>query len=527
MSLENFSAHPSAVLLISDEERAALGKFKLEEDLSDSSEKSAHSTPPVVVLKHKKLFIGPPIPKHRDGMGRYVPSYQGKPLSAQDEPTPGPADYVGDYTVFTHKFPIYSLGERPAEAKRKKGYPAPNKYNMMRTFDWGRCKGITLKKRVFPPDKDTKLLPGPANYAPSRDISTGPKYSIGLKQDKVIPGLMSRLAQIIDPNNPGPSFIPPEDDWLQKPKSFGIKPKSAKPPSGPGPGKYNFRSKFDGPKWKHGLRLPSDRIEDLPGPASYDNKPSIGEGPKYHIGKAIPISRNKFVTPGPDMYNRAGFRLDEPGYTLKYRWFDQAKKKTPGPSSYHCHTDAIKVKNPAYSIKHKCKTTYPSYIYAGEYALKGPGPADYDISRNVENKGKSFGESHRTVMEDPMPGPADYQDIDLKLPGLPEAPMYSFGDKPLVCPDEDSPGPQTYDVKFDFLGKPVGKTIAGKSTLKPEISDSPGPMAYDVTQFPRRCAHPMGPSVSSRHTPNKYLGMKNTALIPKQPRNFPTAPLLG
>ncbi|XP_059144898.1 uncharacterized protein LOC131932051 [Physella acuta] len=413
--------------LISEEERAALGRVKLEEDISDETIGCSTATPLIVEAKKMKSFFGPPIPKHRDGMGAYVVPVDGKPLTILDMPTPGPADYHGDYAVVLKKFPVFSLGEKPPEPKKKKGVPGPNRYNTTGDLAWGKCKRITLKSR-HPPLKIKDPSPGPARYALNRDICTGPKFTAMLRpaNPNRITGLMSKLVFIPDPTNPGPDYCPPSEDWLKKPRTMGIKPKdlSAKKKA-PGPQTYKVPPIVSGPKWRIGIPIKKiQKTADTPGPGDYNHKSSIGQAPKYPFGTALPTVVNKFVTPGPDMYNRAGFKLDEPGYTMKYRWFDTNSKPHPGPATYKCNEKWVKKRNPAYTIQDRTAPTYPSSLYALT------------------------------------------------------------------------------------------------------LNDGPGP-AYNPRVNALCCEHSMGPSVSSRHTPAKYLGMKNNAVIPNPPKGFPAAPLLG
>uniref|UniRef100_A0A2C9K4T4 Uncharacterized protein n=1 Tax=Biomphalaria glabrata TaxID=6526 RepID=A0A2C9K4T4_BIOGL len=85
MSITQTSSKESNIGLISDEERAALGKVRLEDDVSESSVGTETKTPSLVVEKQVAKFIGPPIPVNRDGMGRYVVPPNGRPLTFNDK----------------------------------------------------------------------------------------------------------------------------------------------------------------------------------------------------------------------------------------------------------------------------------------------------------------------------------------------------------------------------------------------------------------------------------------------------------
>ncbi|KAI8745560.1 proteoglycan 4, partial [Biomphalaria glabrata] len=393
MSITQTSSKESNIGLISDEERAALGKVRLEDDVSESSVGTETKTPSLVVEKQVAKFIGPPIPVNRDGMGRYVVPPNGRPLTFNDVPTPGPANYAFDFNFITHKFPVFSLGERPPEPKRskQKRIPGPNKYNVQGNAVWGKCKKFPMGIKTF--TSDVKPSPGPAAYNLQSQKPTGPKYSIGSKDENIIGGLMSKLVFIPDPRNPGPDFCPSSDEWLQKPKSFGIPYEKRRRSKAPGPGRYKVPDTLGGPKWKMGTKTSNVKPVDMPGPANYGFKSTIGDGPKYHIGRVAPENLSKFITPGADMYNRAGFRLDEPGFTLKYRWFDSKPKKSPGPWTYKVKEEMVSTRTPAYTISKKTKPTYPASLYSA-VGPDGPGPGDYNLPEVIDLNGKSFGEKH-------------------------------------------------------------------------------------------------------------------------------------
>ncbi|KAH9503635.1 hypothetical protein Btru_067027 [Bulinus truncatus] len=392
MSITQASSKSSEIALISEEERAALGKVRLEDDVSESTIRTETKSAIVLVDKQELKFIGPPIPVHRDAMGKYIPPKNGRPLTFSDVPTPGPADYTFDFNTVAHKYPVFSLGERPPELKRnkQKRTPAPNKYNLHRDPVWGKCKRFPLGIKLPNPEfHKVRKSPGPAAYCPDRNICNGPKFSMGTKDERVIGGLVSRSTA-----NPRPQLLPRcRIEWLQKPKSFGLTFHKDDPQSGPGPGKYMMTDTPKGPKWKIGSKPGKGKTVEMPGPANYGFKSTIGNGPKFHIGSVAPEMHSRFVTPGPNLYNREGFHLDEPGFTMKYRWFDTKPSRVPGPNKYTVQEGVVKKQCPAYTMSKKTKPTYPASVYSAA-GPDGPGPGEYDPQDVMGDTGKTFGERH-------------------------------------------------------------------------------------------------------------------------------------
>ncbi|XP_005089348.2 proteoglycan 4 [Aplysia californica] len=524
MSIE---ASPGTDFQLSEKELEELQNIKIQTGLSDSTVeiKGPQDTSNKHVVK-KKSWIGPPIPKDRDAMGRYVPPTGGRPLSVQDYAGPGPDLYTPNIDAVVRRGPLFTLGERLETTIRKKT-PAPNKYNTCGTLDWKKCKRITIKTNKYPPDNSDKkglVGPGPASYSLKRSVSQGPKFSMRVRPaSDVMPGLVSSLVRQPDPRVPGPDFNPSGCEWLQKPQTFGTKPKEKKSVPTPGP-KYNTGGERKGPKWHMGTFRSDPSFQKSPGPGSYDIKSSIGEAPRAVLcSRHVP--KESSCTPGPDQYNRAGFDLSEPGYTMKYRWFEpDIERPNPGPGAYAVSVGAVKERAPAYSIKRKTKPTYPSSVY-GNLTVEAPSPTQYSLPPTPRTQGKTFGAPRTEARLSNEPGPADYDSPEVVLP---KAPAYTMAGRPRDAKKgKKLPGPATYRVKD--LPRGTGKTMGVRFKSK-EGATGPGPAAYN-SACPEgpclQCESAEGPTLKSRHTPLQYSGLRDTAQLPPQPRGFPTAPLFG
>ncbi|RUS77087.1 hypothetical protein EGW08_015142, partial [Elysia chlorotica] len=368
-------------LELNEEEKAQL-LASLTMGVSESSISTETPVNRLSVKNTKEAFIGPPRPVNRDGMGRYIPKPGGKPLSTMDMPSPGPGAFDPKYHFVQKKYPEYSMGEGISFRKKRKGVPAPNKYNMTQSMVWGKCKTITIKGRY--PSKTRYLGPGPAAHVKLQTSLGGPKHTMrALPKFGLIHGFVSSIASVPDPSVPGPCYFPCHDEWLQKPQTFGLKPEVKNRGKHPAPNRYRPKVEPTGPQYGLRGRLKNREPDLTPGPSDYKVKRTMPEIKGITLGIKHAVIKDKNPTPGPDAYNRDRKSLTDPGYTLKYRWFDRAEEIYPGPGHYKMKKDPTVKDSPAYTIK----PPWPDLCPNKEF----PGPGHYEVSAPRLDKGRSIG----------------------------------------------------------------------------------------------------------------------------------------
>lgn len=508
-------------LELSEEERAQL-LTSLVVGLSDSSLSNEAVSKTVSTKKHKKSFIGPPRPVNRDAMGRYIPKPGEKPLSMYDMPGPGPDLYYPDYNTVMKKFPEYSMGESGiVSRKKKRGTPAPNKYNTSTSFVWGKCKTFTMKQK-FPSTLPSSLGPGPAAYAGIAKSLGGPKHTmVGRPKTGAMHCLLSSLVRNPDPTVPGPQYSPYKDEWLDRPVTFGIKHKLKRKEKRPGPSNYTIKDEPTGPKWKIASRYRDDGKERGPGPAKYNLKPLFPEKKSVSMGIKHAIIKDKNPTPGPNEYNKDRKFFTDPGYTLQYRWYETKPEKSPGPGHYRVDKNPTLATSPAYTIKKPWrKSDLACY----------PGPGDYNVLAPPMDKGTTIWRRYKETSI-ANPSPADYYSESSDQKRRASAPAYSFtSERWRATDDTGDVGPGSYIVQDCGVIKPAKsfgiRHHVSVSTVGPGPAQEP---VLDRSQLDscRRCECDRFVTVKSRHTPIKYSGFRDINAVERQRPDIPPAPLLG
>ncbi|KAK3767605.1 hypothetical protein RRG08_003866 [Elysia crispata] len=508
-------------LELSEDEKAQL-LASLAAGFSESSVSIDTPRKTVSVKKQQNIFVGPPKPVNRDGMGRYIPQPGGKPLSIFDEPTPGPGEFSPEYKLVEKRYPEYSMGEGVISRQKRKQTPAPSKYDLRQDMAWGRCKTITIKKRFA--SKTQYSGPGPADYVMPRTMLGGRGFKIAARpKSGVIHGFVSSLTRVPDPTVPGPYYKPCNDEWLQKPKTFGIKHHLVKmKKTAPGPADYFPKIENTGPKWGMRRKFKESKTEIIPGPASYKLEPLVHPNKGFSMGIKHATIKDKNPTPGPNMYQRDKKKLSDPGFTLQYRWFDREPELLPGPGHYKWTKDPTLRSPPAFSIK----PPWPQRDLVGS----SPGPGDYDLSAPPLDKGRTIGLRLQPDMT-AHPSPADYYAEKYDERRRKNGPSYSMGGRfEKFLRDEDRVGPCSYFVKDNCVVKPAKSFGMRLNTRIVSAGPGPAPSAVvDSGQKDRcgKCECDRAVSVKGRHTPNKYSGIGNLRRVEDPPKNFQGAPLLG
>ena len=298
--------------------------------------------------------------------------------------------------------------------------------------------------------------------------------------------------------------------------------------STPGPGSYDYRDSFGGPKWTI-----KGRVKPDPPPLAAPYRalpPLMGTGPKVPIMGRHPIPQNKtpgptyippdfgsqsrkshvgtrpapltpFDTPGPGAYNVSpGIGSNGRGSTL--HGHDKSivmGPPTPGPAAYTPDARAILKRSPAAHVGVRPREMDPEDT---------PGPGAYSLPRDM---GGTACYVHVRRREDPdngIPGPGAYSPS-----GKPGGPRYSIGerhpieDRPITAPYRSFPSSIGQGRKVAIMGRHElrGDTTPGPSYIPPGIGasgkmwtmgkryaplkplDTPGPGEYKVgTDFARQ-----------------------------------------
>lgn len=193
---------------------------------------------------------------------------------------PGPGAYNPDYLPKT-RAPTYRIGTASRDGLGdRRGAPGPGNYDpsLPRTR-----KSIiigTSRRRAL---SEASITPGPGAYNTFSKID-GPKHVlVSRKEDQT----KSRNDKLI----PGPGTYSPSVEFVKKGNPvIGIGTSSrddfTKGVKNPGPGTYNVRGSFEGPKWGFPTSPKNEGFRSVtsPGPGTYNIRSSFADVPKYAFG---------------------------------------------------------------------------------------------------------------------------------------------------------------------------------------------------------------------------------------------------
>ena len=406
--------------------------------------------------------------------------------------TPGSGKY--EYKTFIGEGPKYSM--RP-------------KYDM---------DGITEGKRSIKAYKKSGV-PGPGHYDPL-DNTHGPRYTIGLKREKSMKGLLRS-------NVPGVgSYNLAKDEDFKVPcyimskeqrKNLNMNHSALKYP---GPNKYHYDyqgASSKAPKWtfpkseRFGKTKPKSAItrsSSMPGPGSYQTQFFIGhDGPIYSFPKeklshadAIDVAmENKTKNyPSPTTYN-SNIRyipntpiITMPKLERKDLTTDKYSLNFPGPGHYHPNKyNASTMKQfPAWSIYKSERDESKQGQSKKKDRIITPGPGHYNIKHGRMPQGPmySMGKKLKKNKSDIFPGPGKYNAVDVHFPCEPK---FSIG-KEARCEEDNknktkkdkkdtqigTPGPGKYNIKDNLFTK--GTIFAKDKRVKEKKYITPGPGQYKI-----------------------------------------------
>lgn len=225
--------------------------------------------------------------------------------------------------------------------------PGPGSYKVKSMFGNEGVKSTIVGRRPATAPGAGCNAPGPGAYSSVDGLHKGPAYKIGTEQKCK---LEKEAVHV-----PGPGAYNPAHERA-----------SCRPSS---------------PHWRLGTekRGYTSLTERNPGPGSYEQKPKIGEGPKYAIRpKTAVILRNGM--PGPGQYNplAGSVKLRPPsavmGRQSRDAEFVAQTKGMPGPGSY---------------MQSRALTARPAYTFGHEKKLHSsndvPGPGTYRVPCTFAN----------------------------------------------------------------------------------------------------------------------------------------------
>ena len=262
----------------------------------------------------------------------------------------------------------------------------------------------------------------------------------------------------------------------------------------PGPGTYNIPSKFPkGLKYSLGLKIPYENNKEekyKPGPGTYKimNK---SQSSFYSFGKKLK-EHVKDDTPGPGKYN---LRREKDLYIPSYIFGKEKRISSilspfeigPGPGNYKFSEDAIRLRYPHYSfMKEKRKSFKKNNVDT-------PGPGTYNHKEYLGKEGLKISLSPKIILKNKNInelGPGQYNRTDLDF-YKPKSPTTKIGKNrrfsSLSCSDLFStPGPGRYNYmnSLTVVKKcgPAWKMGKGKRRPLIEIDKYiPGPGIYNIT----------------------------------------------
>ena len=341
--------------------------------------------------------------------------------------------------------------------------------------------------------------PQPGKYEYQSFIGEGPKYTFREKYD---------------------------EDGTRKEKRHK---KASRKKSFPGPGTYNVREEFSGPRYTFSrkYRSKSSKYLKVPGVGTYNLRSDKSmEVPSYKFDqeKRINGSINKTAlnNPGPGKYNlnSSGMSTIGPKYSFSAtKRLEQKRASTPGPGAYSFktyigkegpmlsfskdkvgHLQPDKNTNPEPgkyfpNIKYIPSTAYYSIPKAGiestrksKSRFSSPGPEKYNPNPMLSSTRTSFpswkiGTSKREMISDENnnPGPGQY---DIKNGLLPQGAQYTMSAKLSTLNKTNKPGAGKYEaVLIQHPNEPkysIGKEIRGDELKKIEKENFPGPGQYGI-----------------------------------------------
>ena len=262
----------------------------------------------------------------------------------------------------------------------------------------------------------------------------------------------------------------------------------------PGPGTYDVPAKFpNGLKYSMGIKTQNENNKEQannPGPGTYKTM-SKSQSSFYSFGMKL---KNKKIndTPGPGNYDiRRKKDLLIPSYIFgkEKRMFSKILtfEKIPGPGNYDYNEDAIRIHSPRFSFgKEKRKSITNKYN-------DNPGPGTYNHKEYLGKEGLRISLSPRCEIKNNKLnklGPGQYNRTDLNF-YKPKTPSTKFGKLKrfsLSSPDifnNDIPGPGKYNyinsINFTKKSDPAWKMGTGKRRALNEIDKYiPGPGIYNV-----------------------------------------------
>ncbi|KAH0785052.1 hypothetical protein GPJ56_010998 [Histomonas meleagridis] len=260
---------------------------------------------------------------------------------------------------------------------------------------------------------------------------------------------------------PGPGAYSPPSDFGKAP-SYTIK--------------HRYKEKFEvnqapyqalpttigtGQKHSISIRTKERDFVSSPGPNYLPPKfGSEGHSSAFHFrGKTDEPPES--IGPGPGKYDTRK-KFDGHKYTIKSRNFANDEKMLDGPGAGKYAPDYDKV------MKRSIQTSI-GHRYKERPKAVTPGPADYEINRNLENRPQSFHARTRSFNNNDTPGPGKY---DISAPFGKGVPSYSFRSR-INIPKKQMDPP--YNKVPDYFGKEGRKQTIGVRFSKKATTDTPGP----------------------------------------------------
>jgi len=191
---------------------------------------------------------------------------------------PGPGAYNVNLKN-KHSQPAYRIGSasRDSLSRDNREVPGPGNYNFRNT---NIGTNVRIGTSVRQPLNPLRNVPGPGTYSYRTKIGEGPKFVMNPRREDVTKSQNDR-------GMPGPGAYNPSLSAVKfHASSAGIGSGERNDlyasRTNPGPGQYNLRSGFKGPKWGFGHERRGQDVESgTPGPGYYKLPPKIGDVAPY------------------------------------------------------------------------------------------------------------------------------------------------------------------------------------------------------------------------------------------------------
>ena len=413
----------------------------------------------------------------------YVPAYGfGKAkkieLNKTDQLiTPGPGKYQPNKQTFQE--PSWRIGtsQRPKEQNLEN--PGPGAYNIRFKFPDGPSYSISKMHNKFLEEMTT---PGPAEYSPVK-LNQKSSYTFGHKyKDK--------------PNDktpgPGKYDLRKDKDLLVPSSIFGHEKRLDKGNkiNSPGPGKYDGdinTTNVKHPNYSFGKeKRITDKINDNPGPGSYEHKEYVGkEGKKLSMGLKVK-SKSMANMPGPGQYNTGNYdpvlrKLPDIKIGTEKRFSSSnIFAENPGPGQYNNDkVKFVKIEKPSWKIGTALRKPLNDI-------LDTPGPGEYNLRKNIGEGAPQY--SMRMKDKDSgkrfiTPGPGRYNNDDLHT--FKRYPSWKIGtskrdDALKKVMREGFPGVGTYQYYDKHLKSNPKYKFGKQKRYKDKYNDNPGPGSYHI-----------------------------------------------